>query len=198
MGLDDYIKEVNKKLPDIKERLNGGCEDATLAELEQLVGAKLPSEFIALYKRFDGEVNSIITGFIGGFDFLPLEKVIEETKFFKSLTDDKLEIVGTEAIMQSKVKVQNWIPFAFDSSRAYLAIDLSPSEKGKWGQVVTADWDYNECHLFADSLEQLFDKMTIWMDKGILVINTEDDELPFIGEVSGHLFNNLDKLIAED
>lgn len=40
--------------------------------------------------------------------------------------------------------------------------------------------------------------MTIWMDKGILVINIEDDELPFIEEVSGHLFNNLDKLIAED
>lgn len=194
--LDNYIAELKKQLPDIEERFNTGADASELKTLEAKVKCKLPLEIKELYARGNGEKPSVYTGFIAGLEFMPLEHVLSEIDFLKTL-DDEMMVMGTTAIKEDSIKNLTWIPFAFDGSRAYIAIDLTPSKEGNVGQIITIDYDYDTCYLLADSLDDLFGKMTAWLQQGILFIDNED-EIPFITEKSGHLFNVLDELTLSD
>lgn len=190
--IEDYISELKRQLPDIEERLNIGANARELEELEEKVQCKLPPEIKELYARGNGEKSFVYTGFIAGLAFMPLEQVLSEIDYLKSF-DDEMMVMGTAKIKEDSVKNHIWIPFAFDGSRAFIAIDLTPSGEGNVGQIITIDYEYDNCYLLADSLEDLFEKMTAWLQQGILIIDNEN-ETPFITEQSGHLFNVLDEL----
>lgn len=191
-SIDNYLSELKKYLPDVEERLNSGTDTNTIRKSEDEVKCKFPSEFIELYSRMNGEDSSEYTGFIAGFEFMPLEKVVSETHFFQSLGEEMMAI-GTDAIKEEPIYNLAWIPFAFDCSRAYIVIDLTPTETGKTGQIITVDLENNNCYLLAENMDDLFGKMTVWLQQGILLVDKEN-ESPFITEQSGHLFNSLDEL----
>lgn len=191
-NLDNYISELKKQLPDIEERLNIGANASELEELEVKVQCKLPPEFKELYARGNGEKTSVYTGLIAGLAFMPLEQVLSEFDYLKT-SEDEMMVMGTPAIKEDSIKNHVWIPFAFDGSRAYIAMDLTPSKEGKKGQIITIDYEYDTCYLLADSLADLFGKLTAWLQQGILLVDHEN-EPPFITEQSGHIFNSLDEL----
>ena len=193
--LEQYVSAIQKKLPGIKERLNSGAQAGSLQELEAAAGCKLPQDFVALYSRFDGEILAEHTGFLAGLTFLPVERVLAELSFFQK-AEEEMTAMGTKAVREEPVCSLKWIPVAFDGSRAYLFVDMSPAKEGKAGQVIAVDYDRNQCWLLADSLDTLFAKMTDWLQNGTLMINAEEGGKPFLTEATGHLFNVLDELTA--
>lgn len=196
-NLEKYLTEVKKGIPDIEQRLNGGAEEGQLKQLAQKAGCELPAELIQLYRRFDGENMAGNIGFLAGLQFLPLEKVLSDLDFFRGV-EDELTAMGTKAISEASMCGLNWIPIGFDCSRAWLAMDLSPTEGGTAGQIIAVDYDSDYCWLLADSLDALFDKMATWFQKGILTINKASSGEPIIIEKTGHLFNSLEELTAPE
>lgn len=196
-NMEKYLTEVKKQLPDIEQRLNGGADEDQLELLVQKTGCGIPSELLQLYRRFDGEDMAKNIGFLAGLQFLPLKKVLSDLDFFREV-EDELTAMGTKAICEASLCELNWIPIASDCSRAWLAMDLSPAGNGTTGQIIAVDYDMDYCWLLADSLDSLFDKMTIWLQKGILFVDKERCEEPLIMERTGHLFNSLEELTAPD
>lgn len=194
--LEQYVSVVRTELPDIEARLNSGAKESDLQKLEMAAGCELPRDFVTLYSRFDGEIPAMHTGFLAGLMFLPLERVYAELSFFQN-AEEEMTSMGTRAMREEPICSLKWIPFAFDNSRAYLFLDMSPAKEGKTGQVIAVDYDRNQCWLLADSLDMLFERMTQWLKSGILTVNTADAGGPFIMEATGHLFNVLDKLTAQ-
>lgn len=195
-NLSEYISTVAKKLPDIEKRLNGGADKGLLSELEDKAGCSLPSDFIKLYSLYDGEDFSKFTGFIAGMEFLPLKAVLAQLEFFKS-SEYEMTAWGTKAVKEEPMSSLNWIPFAYDNARGWIAVDMSPSESGKAGQVITVDYDFDRCYLLAGSVDELFGRMAEWFENGVLTVNTKDGDEPFIMEESGHIFNSLEELTQQ-
>lgn len=196
-NLEKYLTEVKKGIPDTEQRLNGGADEEQLRQLAEKTGCELPAELLQLYRRFDGEDMSKNIGFLAGLQFLPLDRVLSDLEFFRG-AEDELTTMGTKAISEAPMCELNRIPIAFDCSRAWLAMDLSPAEGGTAGQIIAVDYDRDDCWLLADSLDALFGKMTIWLEKGILTINKTDGKEPIIMERTGHLFNSLEELTAPE
>ncbi len=194
-NLERYLDVIKKKLPDVEERLNIGAEETQLEKLRSMVNCEIPEELIALYRRFNGEDMQKELCFFAGLQFMPIGMVLYELEFFRGV-DDELTAMGTRAIREEPMCELNWIPFAYDCSRAWLVLDLSPTEEGTAGQIITVDYDIDCCYLLADSMDDLLGKMTEWFQKGILLVNMTEDKEPFIQEKSGHLFQALDKLTA--
>lgn len=196
-NLEKYLTEVKKGIPDIEQRLNGGADEGQLKQLTQRLGCELPAELLQLYRRFDGEDMAKNIGFLAGMQFLPLQKALSDLDFFRGV-EDELTTMGTKAIREVPMCGLNWIPIAYDCSRAWIAMDLSPAEGGTEGQIIAVDYDTDYCWLLADSLDVLFGKMTMWLQKGILTINKASSEEPIIIERTGHLFNSLEELTAPE
>lgn len=196
-NLERYLTEVKKGIPDMERRLHGGADEEQLRQLAQKAGCELPAELLQLYRRFDGEDMTKNIGFLAGLQFLPLNKVLSDLDFFRG-SEDELTAMGTKAISEAPMGELNWVPIAFDCSRAWLAMDLSPAEGGTVGQIIAVDYDRDDCWLLADSLDALFGKMTIWLEKGILTIDKSGCEEPIIIEKTGHLFNSLEELTAPE
>ena len=194
-ALEQFLSAVRTKLPDIEERLNSGAGEDGIKRLAAAAACELPAELTALYSRFDGEVPAAYTGFFAGLSFLPLERVLSELAFFKK-AEVEMTSMGTKAIREEPVCGLTWIPFAFDGSRAYLFADMSPTAEGRTGQIIAVDYDADCCYLLADSLGELFEKMTSWLTSGVLIVNDKDGGKPFLMEATGHLFNSMDRLTA--
>ncbi len=109
--IEDYVSELKKDLPDIEKRLNTGAGTDILEELENEKECEIPSEFIELYKKMNGERSSEYTGFIAGFEFLPLERVIPEIRLFKSLEYEMMEMVQIKYIWRTSMFKNDWNEF---------------------------------------------------------------------------------------
>ncbi len=195
--MDRYLAELQKKIPDIEGRLNAGAGEEQLEQLARKAGCGLPAELLELYRRFDGEDMAGNTGFFAGLQFLSLEKMLSDFSFFRGV-EDEMTAMGTKAIQEEPVSGLCWLPIAYDCARAWLVMDLSPAEEGKAGQIITLDYDMDRCYLLADSLDDLFAKMTAWLRQGILIVDAESFEEPILMERTGHLFNSLEELTAPE
>lgn len=192
-NLEKYLSVIKRQIPNIEERLNGKADKTKLDKIAEEMGCELLPEFVELYSRFDGEDFAEYTGFIAGLEFLSLDGIISHMNFFKN-SDYEMTAMGTKAIAEEPMGALKWIPFAYDNGRAYFAIDMSPADKGKQGQIIAVDYDFCYSYLLAGSLTELFGKMTGWFEDGILTVNTEDGDTPFITESTGNIFNSLEEL----
>ncbi len=192
-NLENYLKELQSIFPDIRKRLNAGAKEEEILQLETAAGCALPADFVELYRTFDGTDLSRETGFFAGLEFLPVKSVLLELDFFRR-AEDELTAMGTRAIQEAPMCELCWIPFAFDGSRAFLVLDLSPAKSGKSGQIITVDYDFDQTYLLADGMDDFFGIMTGWLREGVLTVDAADEEEAFLMEASGHLFNSLEKL----
>ncbi len=195
-NLEKYLSKLEKEFPDIRERLNGGADAAEIIQLEEKAGHVLPEDFKELYNTFDGE-SLKETGLMAGLRFLSLKGVLSEFDFFKGV-DQEMTAMGTRAVKDAPLSELCWIPFAFDGSRAFLAMDLSPAAEGKAGQIIAVDYDSDRTWLLADSMDEFLGKMAAWLEEGTLVVNRKEGEAAFLMETSGHLFNSLEKLSIQE
>ena len=73
--------------PETGEVFNAGASEADFAQLEQLIQAKLPDDFKALYRVFNGQTDE--AGYVfDGEEWLSLERMAEEWEVWKDLLDD--------------------------------------------------------------------------------------------------------------
>lgn len=195
-AFEKYFAEVEKRMPELKARLKSGADEGRIRQAEKKTGFTFPEELKQLYLYADGECDEVQTGLFGGLDFLPLEEVEQEAEFFRQM-DYELTAMGTAAVREGACLELARIPFAFDHNRCFLAVDLSPSGTGKKGQIITVDLEYDQSYLLAESLEEFFQKLSGWLEEGILVVEHTREEC-YIAEKTGHLFNSLDSLAVTD
>lgn len=180
---DEYLKVIAGEDPVLKA---GASEDA-LSKLEKKLKVKLPESFKELYLEHDGEEADDALGIIFGLRLLSLDEILIETQNILPLDSD-VTVMCTDAIREEQDEKIKWIPFAFDSSDCFIALDMTPSPNGKVGQVITLDMEYGECYLLADDIEDLFKKMTTWLKEKKIEIS-RDSEI--------HNFSYLDKLCTK-
>lgn len=186
--LQTLIHSLKNKMPNIEECLVKKANSEQLEKLVKELDNKQPESLLKLYGTYNGENEYV--GLFAGFEFLSVDRLIEEYRSIMSL-EYELEAVGTKCIQEERMNKCNWVPLAFDASRCYIIMDLSPTKQGKTGQIIGIDLDYDKSYLLADSLEDFFERLIKWLDEGIIIIG-EDGEKRYITERSGHLFNDIE------
>lgn len=183
--IDKYIEELTK-ICAITEPLKVSGDEIALEKLKSKIKAELPKPFESFYKKYDGEAN--ISGFVAGFELLPINRVISEFDFLKK-SGIEFEAIGTEAISDKPTSKNKWIPFAFDGSDCFFAVDLSPSKKGIVGQIIGLDMEKDYAFLFEDSFDAFFEKLAKLVVQGALAVEVAEEVI--VSEVSGHFFNHV-------
>ncbi len=186
-SLHVLIQEISKEIPEVTLLLEKGADENQIKELTKRLEVEVPKSLVELYTLYNGEKQDL--GFMAGFEFLSIEKLLNEYAFLAHV-EEELDIIGTDYIQQKPIAQCKWVPLAFDASRCYIAMDLSPAHTGKMGQIISIDFDNNHSYLLAESLDDFFKKVTKWLQEGKLIVNKEE-ETPYITEKSGHLFNDI-------
>ena len=180
---DEYLKAIAGKKPVFK----AGASEDSIGKLEKKLKVELPADFKELYLKHDGEEENDALGIIFGLRLLSIDEILAETQNILPLNSD-MTVMGTDAICEEQDEKIKWIPFAFDSGSCFIALDMTPSSKGKAGQIITLDMEYDECYLLADDIDDLFKKMTVWLKEKKIAIS-RDSEI--------HNFSYLDKLCTK-
>lgn len=193
-----FIKELEKYYPDVVSRLNYPGDGETIKKIEEEIGEKLPESFKKLYQEFDGEDKNFYIGIILGFSLMSAASILEEIRLLKEYNvNTVMKSKSEDAISENEIGKRIIVPFAFDASRCYIALDLTPGQKGKKGQVITLDFDYKCSFLIADSLEEFYDFIIKMLEEEKCWVENGDEDEEYFEFESGHFFNNLEKLLAD-
>ena len=193
--MKNYINELKKYMPDIEERLNDASDVEALDIIEKNVGKKLPADFKAIYKKYNGEKNEPYTGMVLGFSLMDTANIIDTLKSFKENDISDVTSMTPDKVLDGKMCELDMIPFAWDGSRGYICIDMSPDKKGKKGQVVTLDYDFDQVTWLADSLKDFFEFANAMLDNGKFFVVNEDES--YFEFESGHFFNVMKDVLEE-
>lgn len=156
---------------DFESLLNPGASRADFKALERAVGRKLPADFVAAYRRHDGQAEAYeddeggegnVPGLFFGMPLLPLQDVVEELQVWREVLAD-LAADGTLGELDEsqsshppdhvKPVYANpfWVPFARDGAGNHLAVDLDPDTLGTVGQVIVFGRDEDVKYVLAPS-----------------------------------------------
>lgn len=146
-----------------------GASVNELAELETLVGHKLPADFVASYQTVNGDPTSG-DGFIPGElalsgttnVLLPIKQIQDDWTMLKELLDMG-EFAGEKTTPDPGVQNQwwsaGWVPFVSDGGGNYLCVDLTPADGGTIGQVLCFSHDSGNRKLIARSVAEFLEKL---------------------------------------
>ncbi len=184
-----FVKMLERYMPDVKEKLNDGINISQIKELGHICGKLLPDSFIELYEAANGE-NTYV-GTMLGFEWLSIEEIITS---HKELMDSTYEILSDQP---DKIKEgfyrKGWVPFAHDGSGSYLVMDLDPDKEGVIGQIITIDREDSNSYMIAKGIDEFVTLIQQSMDNGKFFLSNEEE--PHFEWKTGHLFNDLDKLL---
>ena len=155
--MKNFINMLKEYIPRIEDRLNEDVNIQELDKIEQMTGVKLPKYFRTLYIKYNGENNDPYTGLFLGFSFMNTEHILDTIKSFKEDDFSDMTSLSTGKVTDEKMCDRIMIPFAWDGSRGFFCLDMTPDTEGKIGQVIALDYDYNECTLLADDLDGFFE-----------------------------------------
>ena len=173
---------------------NAGASDAEFEQLEQLIQAKLPKDFKALYRVFNGQAYE--EGYVfDGEEWLSLERKAEEREVWKGLLDDG-EIDDDDEAENEDIDPEIkpvwwsplWIPFTYDGSGNHLCLDLDPTSAGTYGQVIRMWHDDAERSLEAKTFADWLETYIRGMEDGLYVYS----------EDYGGIFKKEDIIANED
>ena len=174
---------------------NAGASEAEFEQLEQLIQAKLPEDFKALYRVFNGQVYE--EGYVfDGEEWLSLERMAEEWEVWKGLLDDGEfdDDEEGEADEDADPEVKAvwwsplWIPFTYDGSGNHLCLDLDPTSAGTYGQVIRMWHDDPQRPLEAKTFADWLETYIRGMEEGLYVYS----------EDYGGIFKKEDLIAGED
>lgn len=190
------IRELEKYDPDVAGRLNYPGNPTGIQKIEEKIGEELPKGFKDLYQYFDGEETNGYVGLILGFRLLDTESILSEISFFNENTPDmEMDSMNKDAISEKSLSERILVPFAFDADSCYIALDLTPGDDGKKGQIITLDFEHEDSYLLADSMEDFYDFILKMMEEKKCRIAIGDEDEKYFEFESGHLFNDLDELL---
>ena len=173
---------------------NAGASEAEFEQLEQLIQAKLPEDFKALYRVFNGQAYE--EGYVfDGEEWLSLERMAEEWEVWKGLLDDgEFDDDEEEADVDADPEVKAlwwsplWIPFTYDGSGNHLCLDLDPTSEGTYGQVIRMWHDDPQRPLEGKTFADWLETYIRGMEEGLYVYS----------EDYGGIFKKADIIAGED
>ena len=149
------------------------------------------------YIKNNGEKNDPITGMLLGFQLMEAEHILETIESFQEDDFSEMTSLTTGKVTDESMCDRIMVPFGWDGSRGFFCLDLSPDTEGKKGQIVALDYDYNECTLLADSLDEFFEFVLQMLKAGKCYVDTEEGEEPYFNFESGHFFNVMKDILRE-
>lgn len=173
--ITDWLKSNAPRITEFS--LNKPATDQEINKLRNLIEKELPEDFINLYKTYNGmNYEENMGNFFHGMQLLPTDGIIADQEFRIEQSKDNQPIPLThfdKEIDGTNFYNLNWIALSFDGSRSYLRLDLSPSDKGTYGQIIFIDGDYHVGLLIANSITELLENFANDIDNGLYSLNEE-------------------------
>ncbi|WDF65696.1 SMI1/KNR4 family protein [Flavobacterium sp. KACC 22763] len=167
-----YIDAYKSKLDIFDQFMNTGANINEINKLEDFIEAKLPESYINLLETYNGENRSV--GFMGGFSYLGIEEIKMQWTFLKEAPEMEAEAINQVEKIKNTLYCPKRIPFAYDGSGNYLAIDFNPNSEGTLGQILyLPTGDPEPIAVIADSFD---DFLVLIMEK------LESEQLELIDE----------------
>jgi cell wall assembly regulator SMI1 len=156
-SIESKLREI---APEILVSLNKGVTDIEVENLQKLINAKLPKDFIEFYKVHNGQATQS-AGLIECEELLSFERILGEWLIWKGLLDsNEFESDDEPYISLPEVGIKNnwwnslWIPITQDGTGDHYCLDLDPTEKGNYGQIIRMRHDDPQRHLEANSFRE--------------------------------------------
>jgi cell wall assembly regulator SMI1 len=162
--IENKLKEI---APLVYEDLNGGATQEQIEELERVIGAKLPGDFVEFYKVHNGQTPIKFDPNISLFDhtkLMSIDEIIEVWEMWKELVDAGEFIDHKNKPKESNpgIGIKNdwwntlWVPFFNDGDSNHYCIDLDPAKDGNYGQVIQTWHDDKDRKFIARSFKDWF------------------------------------------
>lgn len=154
--------------------LNPPASDAQIAELTKVLGVDLPDDFISVLKIHNGQKGESAWLF-DSQEFLSTHRIIEEFTTWKKLLKSELhdKVSTPDDGVKSDWWNIKWIPFTSDGCGDHYCLDLSPTESGTKGQIITLWFELPEREIVSQSFSLWFEEYLEQLYSGELVYSKE-------------------------
>lgn len=129
-----------------------------ISNLERALGVSLPADFVACLKIHNGQ-QGVSHGLFEDYEFLSTSRILQEWSIWKELLDSG-DFNGMKSFPQVGIRSDwwnpAWIPFTYNGAGDHLCLDLSPTDAGISGQIITLWHDDGAREKQADSFAQWF------------------------------------------
>ncbi len=150
--LEDVKKQLSIIAPSILKALQPGAEESKIQELQELIGQALPEDMINLYRTCNGNNPKTYSNFAYGVEFINIQRCIDHiTSYLKSEYNCPIQHTDPE-IKNEYLEGKLRVPIGDDNGTSLICVDLDPSEKGKYGQVILIDYKMGISLKLADSV----------------------------------------------
>jgi cell wall assembly regulator SMI1 len=123
---------------EVLRALNPPATRSQIAEAEAALGISFPQDVQDTFLIHNGQASDT-PWLLDGWEFLSLERIVEEWKKWKELLDGG-DFKGTNSDSVGFTVTDwwnpRWIPMTYDGSGNHHCLDLSPGPHGKAGQII--------------------------------------------------------------
>lgn len=164
--------------------LNPPATDYEIEELTKILGVELPNDFLDVLRIHNGQKGESAWLF-DSQEFLSTHRIIEEFNTWKNLLDTQLQ--GKSSTPDEGVKNDwwntNWIPFTSDGCADHYCLDLSPTDAGIKGQIITLWYESSEREVVAPSFSLWFEEYVNQLYSGELLYSEEYNSIVYKDEL---------------
>ncbi len=176
-SLQIILQSLAELAPRIVEySLNEGATPEDFENLEMVIKNKLPDDFKELYKTHNGLNDEDNWGnFFYGMPFFSIADIITECEF-RSNQSKNIALISLNTfdpqIDGSNIYNLNWLSIG-SGSDCNLFVDLAPSNKGSYGQVIFIDETYRVGILVANSVSELVVNFATDLKNNLYSLNSD-------------------------
>ena len=164
--------------------LNPPATDYEIEELTKILGVELPSDFLNVLRTHNGQKGESAWLF-DSQEFLSTHRIIEEFNTWKNLLNTQLQ--GKSSTPDEGVKNDwwntNWIPFTSDGCGDHYCLDLSPTNTGTKGQIITLWYESSEREIVAPNFSLWFEEYVEQLYSGELIYSEEYNSIVYKDEL---------------
>ncbi len=208
-----YVEWLRVHVPRAHENLAPPATEAQIESVEQTTGVSLPDAIKRVWRRNDGQRETMIATRKGPavpciptLSFLSTAMVIEAWKQWDDLRKNETAAnlasldQAASSVFPGKVRPQYtnaaWIPVWSDPTRAdYVGLDLDPDAQGTRGQIINFGRDEERHAVLAEDLDALLVILLDEVKSGAWVASRmpygKDASIDWFGDPDGHFFNAL-------
>jgi cell wall assembly regulator SMI1 len=145
--------------PAMYDGLNTGINEADITNLQAVINAKLPVDFVDFYKQHNGQ-SPDAAGLIACEQLLSFDAIISQWNIWKRLLDshtfaenDKDFVGMPDHGVKNNWWNALWIPITHDGGGNHFCLDLDPAIGGSYGQIIRMWHDNPKRPLIANSFK---------------------------------------------
>lgn len=164
--------------------LNPPATDYEIEELTKILGVELPNDFLDVLRIHNGQKGESAWLF-DSQEFLSTHRIIEKFNTWKNLLNTQFQ--GKSSTPDEGVKNDwwntNWIPFTSDGCGDHYCLDLSPTNTGTKGQIITLWYESSEREIVAPSFSLWFEEYVEQLYSGELIYSEEYNSIVYKDEL---------------